>query len=149
MDFKHKANILLVSVLAFLTIPAFFHLGSWAETKYFPVIGGLNITQYEVNEDGNPIISGTLIRDRQCTYKAMTFNRDQNGYDSPIGVQTPGRSSDRNRPVGEYEFGPWTLYTTTEVFERQGQVKLIHSCHPFYDTVTIIPMSEVLSNGQD
>lgn len=150
MDFKDRkfrwGTWIVLMVFAFPTI---LHISSTLETRYFPVVSELKITQIDTNIYGNPVVSGTLVRARgNCAFKNMIFFQPNGEYQTPIGVETPGRNVGKDRPKGEFTFGPWTLFTDTQTLKNQATARLIHSCHPFYDTVTYIDMKDVF-NGEE
>lgn len=150
MDFKSKWFRYGPFALVFLfAIPTLLTASSQLETYFFPVVKDIQIEKLELNTYGNPVISGTIIRFRGgCIFRNMIFFTKTAEFETPIGIQTPGRVIGRDRAAGEYKFGPWTLFTTMKVLENQSYARLIHSCHPFYDTVTYLDMKDFL-NGKE
>ena len=150
MDFKSKWFKFGPYALVFLfAIPTLITIASKLETHFFPVVDRINVERLETNSYGNPIISGTISRARGgCIFRNMIFFTETAEFETPIGIQTPGRVIGRDRAAGEYKFGPWTLFTTMEVLEDQSYARMILSCHPFYDTVTYLDMKDFL-NGKE
>ena len=151
MDFKSKWFKFGPYALVFLfAIPTLITIASKLETHFFPVVDRINVERLEMNTYGNPVISGTISRARGgCIFRNMIFFTKTAEFETPIGIQTRAMTSDsEGRAAGEYKFGPWTLFTTMKVLENQSYARLIHSCHPFYDTVTYLDIKDFL-NGKE
>lgn len=149
MDFKGRAfRWGTTAVLLIFAVPAILQISSAVETRYFPVVSELKITEMDKNIYGNPIVSGYLTRARgNCAFKNMIFFQNKGEFQTPIGIETPGNNVGKDRPKGTFTFGPWTLFTDLETLENQTTARLIHECHPLYDTITYINMKDVF-NGQ-
>lgn len=134
-SFKFLAIIL--SVCTFISIPTFINFASYLETMIYPVV-----TEFKINSEiptamNHTIVAGQYEKRRNCESRGITWylKDKKTGQDIPLPVN---RMIVQTRPVGEYSFGPWEIWAKKEDLRNNGYAVVLHDCHPFYLTRSIV-----------
>jgi hypothetical protein len=112
-------------------------VAKYLEHTWFPVIVDFKIEETSHMVDtGAVVISGSLTKQRDCRFVEVVGLSDEQVIEVTF-LDRLGRN--KSRPEGTQDFGPWRL---------QPDLKLItlvarHSCHTFWDTITVLYKGEI------
>lgn len=137
----------LYAVKAFVTVVVslcaaylFFVIGPLAESKYFPVVGKLEIITVNDAGGGKSYITAQFTKKRDCEYIGVAWYRIMpNGVLERISMIThrqEGDTSSPNRPLGKTVAGPWEVSMPHTQVRGLSVVEVFHRCHPFWTTRT-------------
>ena len=130
----------IIAITAITTIGAVYVMGPTIETRFFPVVGKLQILKMEAVNEGQTKIWAAFNKIRSCEYVGIAWFRGSRGgqFDRvPLQLlREPDDISSPNRPVGFQRSGPWIVSIPIEEIETNSFVELTHTCHPFWATIT-------------
>ncbi|WP_105430240.1 hypothetical protein [Neorhizobium sp. T6_25] len=132
---------MLCAVVAFFAMVfTVYAVGPAMETRFFPVVGKLDILTIEPTADGQTQIRAAFRKIRDCEYVGIAwFSGDRPGDFDRVSVQLmrePNDTSSPNRPVGYQRAGPWIIGLPVSEVRNRSFAQLTHRCHPFWTTTT-------------
>lgn len=129
------------AVIFFCTLVVIFTLGPAIETRYFPVVGKLEILRVDRIDDNTSAVYAAFRKLRNCDYLGMAWyrgKRDQDGFErvALVILRQDGDESSPNRPVGYQKSGPWKVSIPAGEIRGNSFVELFHRCWMFWPTRT-------------
>jgi hypothetical protein len=123
------------------TLYSVYTAGPWLETRFFPVVGKLEIESAEPGPmPGTTLVRAAFRKLRNCDYIGIAWFRGtrEDGFERvPIILQRePGDLSSPNRPVGYQQAGPWIIGVAPDELRSLSFAELQHRCHSFWVTTT-------------
>ena len=134
---KLPLSVLLIFVAIIVWWPYF---GKF-EGSLFPVTSTLEFEEQRQLDDGTWQITASFIKHRPCEFKALAFYWiDSDGAQTRIPWENAERTTDApavdlSRPAG---LNRVTLNMLARVKPDRYKAHTLHSCHPFYTTLTVI-----------
>ena len=134
-------------VIRFIDIAALFaivamilpHFAGGVEGRFFPVANNAAISNMEPLPGGSTRMWGTFEKHRDCAFVRLEWWIGDPKTGARVPVIFEERAKDRSEGVAE--FGPWSLRMSPhEILNSTAFV--VHSCHPFWDTVTLFHSPE-------
>jgi hypothetical protein len=117
-----------------------FTVGPAIETRFFPVVGKLQIVSLMTNLDRNSILMAEFTKLRNCEYLGLAWYRGAQGGGFervPVTLmRQEGDTSSPNRPVGTQRAGPWIIGMSAEDVRGNSFAQLQHRCHGLWVTTT-------------
>jgi hypothetical protein len=130
----------MIAVICTCVAYLFFVVGPVAETRFWPVLGKLEVTYVSAYDAKSSHVSVQFRKIRDCEYIGMSWFRiDPNGSlerVSMILLRNPHDTSSPNRPVGRFSAGPWHVFIPADELLEVSMVEVFHRCHPFWTTRT-------------
>lgn len=109
------------------------------EGKYFPVTVNTKIESVERADDGNSLVKLTFMNNRDCKYDQLTwFKTDKDGKTESVYVNFLDDAGVGSRGVGDHKTQTWYVRIPSDMLRDFSLVKVRHSCHFLWDTVTKI-----------
>lgn len=94
------------------------------EGAVFPVVAPAEITEVERSGEFYSTIYGTSERLRECRFVSIEFTFGRGG----AGVPYEFLERPKNRPSGEFEFGPWRIGLPPSDIRRSLHSVVTHQC---------------------
>lgn len=109
------------------------------EGKLFPVTVNTQIESVERSEDGNSLVKLTFENQRDCKYSELTwFKTDKEGRTESVYVNFLDDAKTGSRGEGKHKTQTWYVKIPSDILRDYSLVKVRHSCHFLWDTVTKI-----------
>lgn len=128
------------AIIFFCTMVTIYTLGPLAETRFFPVVGKLQILRMDPLPGKKTAVFAAFEKLRNCEYIGIAWfsGSRQKGFERvPLVLyRQPGDDSSPNRPIGFQRAGPWEIALTAEEVRTRSFAELHHRCHPLWATVT-------------
>lgn len=129
------AGIILVAV--FFTV---LTVGPAVETRFFPVVSKLRITQIRSDPEGNSLVYANFRKLRECEYIGIAwYHGNPAGEFERIPVvllRKDGDTSSPNRPLGLQKSGPWIISVPPDELKANSFARLSHRCNPLWVSTT-------------
>lgn len=112
------------------------------EAAFLPVVEEFRITDAEQEEDA-VILSGDMEKRRDCEFVSLTFyagdpNEPQLARERlHVEFLDQPEDADATRLEGRQSWGPWRLYRPRTEIGPMVFMRVTHSCHPFWPTVSM------------
>jgi hypothetical protein len=131
-----SAAVIFASVLY-----TFFVVAPAIETRFFPVVGKLNILSHVTDPaTGATTLMASFTKLRDCEYVGLSWTHilpDGKQERVPIILgRKQGDTSSPNRPVGQTSAGPWVLPLSWDEIQHHSFAQLYHRCSPLWATTT-------------
>lgn len=127
-------------IIVFCTVVLIYMLGPALETRFFPVVGKLQILKVETTPEGHSKIYAAFEKRRNCKYLGISWYRGSRvmGFERvPLTLyRHPGDDGSPNRPIGFQKAGPWVVAIPPDEIRSNSFAELHHSCIPLWTTVT-------------
>ncbi len=147
-----KTAIVAVTFCVIVTTAlfGFFTLGPKIETRFLPVQNEVHATVGAVDKNLQMVeVFITAHKSRQCKWEGASPMVLKNGrwiqgaiyFTDPRLNKNPQRELPVSRPAGNTSFGTFYIFPAGE----RIQMYLYHSCHPFWQSMTLmfdIPVSQ-------
>lgn len=132
---------MLCAVIAFFAMVfTVYAIGPTLETRFFPVVGKLEILSIEPAENGGTEVRAAFRKIRECEYIGLAWyvgRRPDNIERVTVQLmRDPRDTSSPNRPVGYQRAGPWIIGLPPFEARNNSFARLTHRCHPFWVTTT-------------
>ena len=128
------AIIFVCSVLTLYTA------GPAIETRFFPVVGKLQILRIDPLPDEKAAIFAAFEKLRNCEYMGIAWYHGsrRSGFERVplILYRQPGDDSSPNRPMGFQKAGPWEISLPADEVRANSFAELFHYCNPLWVTRT-------------
>lgn len=144
--FRDRFHLMEVAVKTFSAFVIFIALtvtvytvGPWLETKYFPVVGKLEVHQIHRLDETTTRLFVSFRKLRNCQYLGISWFRGNPEHFERVPVvlmRAPGDISSPNRPIGHQAAGPWDVLMNEEDLRRNSFAELYHRCHFLWNTTT-------------
>ncbi|GGE18015.1 hypothetical protein GCM10011390_41480 [Aureimonas endophytica] len=119
---------------------SFFMLGPALETRYFPVVSKLHITEVDPVSKGISLVRVEFGKLRDCEYLGIAWyvGPEAGAFErvSMVPIRDQDDTSAPSRPVGVHRAGPWRVTIDAEQVRGKSYVKAYHRCHPFWVTTS-------------
>jgi hypothetical protein len=107
--------------------------GPFAETMLFPVVDRVEFRPVLQDPDGALMLHVIGHKSRACDYADVSVLITRDDETTALGnVVFQPRTGSKNRPVGQQDFGIWTIVP----YGRAVQFDIHHDCHPLWTTTT-------------
>ncbi len=130
----------LYGVTFSFTVTSLLLLAPWVETRYFPVVGKMQIERLEFEGLDTTAVFASFEKLRDCDYIGIAwFQGSRSGEFTRVGLQTRPKTADvssPNRPVGRQSAGPWLVGMPLTEIRENSFVELYHYCTPLWVTTT-------------
>jgi hypothetical protein len=98
----------------------FWTLAPIVETTYFPVVSDFTVDDFKYDADGDPIISASFVKERNCEYRGSAWYVGTPRVEAYLaqfksdirpfgGRQTEDFYALYSRPLGRQSAGPWEI----------------------------------------
>lgn len=127
-------TVIMVTTFIFI-----MNVGPTLETRYFPVVGKLQILKTEWRGPEVTRIWAAFTKIRNCKYIGIAWYKREGLTFTRIPVivlREIGDESSPNRPVGSQKAGPWDVFISTHQLRTESFAELSHRCHPLWTTTT-------------
>lgn len=129
------ASVIFVSLLT-----AVFTAGPAVETRFFPVVGKLQILKMEPVNDSVTAVWAAFAKRRDCEFIGIAWFRgrpDKEFERVPLVLMRDEHDiSSPNRPVGYQKSGPWQVAIPYGEIVGNSFARLYHRCQPFWISTT-------------
>lgn len=155
---KRADLALQISIWLLLTLGALLtaaSVGARYESRLLPVVPDFRVERID-DEGARVSVSGAMTKRRDCRFVGLNlYVGDPDDPDSPRErlrfrfLDTHGDGSP-NRLPGAQGWGPWLIEKPTRVLGPVVFMRVIHVCHPLYDTSSVIvigPATEMFGPG--
>lgn len=126
----------LYSLTFLFTTTAFLLIAPYVETRYFPVVGKMQIEAMESQGPDKTRVWASFTKLRNCDYIGIAWfhgRRDTGFIRVPLTLlRPPGDVSSPNRPLGTQNTGPWIVDIPEKDITENSFVELYHHCTPFW-----------------
>lgn len=134
-----KAASAAIMLLAMVSI--IWTAGPWIETKYFPVVDKLHISDVQPGPyPGSIQFTAEFVKLRACEYLGLGWYHEENGGQpsrvNTILLRNLTDSDGPTRPPGYTKTGPWIVYMTEDELLHHSFAVLYHRCNPLWVTTT-------------
>jgi len=127
----------VILAAAFFTV---LTVGPAIETRFFPVVSKLKITQVRADDDGNSVVYANYSKIRPCEYVGLAWYHGDPAGDferiSVVLLRKDGDTSSPNRPLGTQKAGPWIVGISPDELKGNSFARLSHRCNPLWLTTT-------------
>jgi hypothetical protein len=127
-------------VMFFCASIVFFTIGPAVETRFFPVVGKLQILRIDELPDGKSAIYAAFRKKRNCEYIGIAWylgSRLVSFERVPLILyRQPGDDASPNRPIGFQKAGPWEVAIPADEIRSNSFAELSHRCHAFWISTT-------------
>lgn len=130
-----KALVLCVALLIGQSVGA--KVMGRAEGRFFPVIENAQIVIDNEKSIADTVtqFSGKSVKVRPCEFQRI-FWRIGRPNDDSSPAQLTILETDKVRPEGSFEFGPWIVRMNTGDLLYNSHSYAVHRCHPLWETVS-------------
>lgn len=125
-------QVLLVSVIMGVLWVTFFVNMPMFETRYWPVVGKLNIEKVEPRGENQTAIYASFEKLRACEYISIAWYRGtRTGSFERVPIATlrdPTDEAGTTRPLGFQKAGPWLINMPATEIVGNSFAELTHKC---------------------
>ena len=129
-----------MAITFFATLYIIWIVGPSLETRFWPVVGKLQILSLEPTPDGRTKVRAAFRKLRECEYIGIAwFAGDRPTEFERVSVvlhRDPQDTGSPNRPLGYQKAGPWIIGLPPYDLRNKSFARLQHFCHPLWVTNT-------------